>query len=98
MAPSRSYRLRPAADADLESIWRFSREQWSTHQADLYLRTIIAAFGDLASGTYRGSPVLTYAGYFRLLTGSHVIYYKEQPDHIEVVRVLHQSMDPMRHI
>lgn len=98
MAPSGSYRLTPKADADLEDIWRYSRDQWSGAQADNYLRQFIVAFADLASGTMKGRPVPWSVGYLRLLIGSHVIYYKDRPSHIEVVRVLHQSMDPQRHL
>ncbi|MCA8927827.1 MAG: type II toxin-antitoxin system RelE/ParE family toxin, partial [Alphaproteobacteria bacterium] len=32
-----SYRLRPAAQADLEGIWRYTAEQWSADQADRYV-------------------------------------------------------------
>ena len=38
------------------------------------------------------------AGDFRQPTGSHVIFYRQDPDGgIVVVRVLHQRMDPTLH-
>lgn len=37
-------------------------------------------------------------GYHSDFVGSHTIYYKIQPSHIEIIDVLHQSMDPSNNI
>lgn len=37
-------------------------------------------------------------GYLRLSTGPHVIYYRNQGDRLDVLRVLHNSMASDRHL
>ncbi len=37
-------------------------------------------------------------GYHSDFVGSHTIYYRIQTTHIEIIEVLHQSMDPVSHI
>lgn len=37
-------------------------------------------------------------GYRRYAIGSHVIFSVDHDDAIHVVRILHQRMDPMRHM
>jgi len=38
------------------------------------------------------------AGYRRLRIRHHIVYYREQADRIAIVRVLHERMDPDRHL
>lgn len=38
------YHLTPAAEADLEEIWRYSARTWSPDQADRYTDGLVAAF------------------------------------------------------
>ena len=41
---------------------------------------------------------LVYVGHiFRYPAGSHVVFYRETDDTIDVIRVLHQRMDIERH-
>jgi len=37
-------------------------------------------------------------GYFSFQAGSHVIFYRKAKNHIEVTDILHQGMDPYRHL
>ena len=37
-------------------------------------------------------------GYHSDFIGSHTIYYRIQSTHIDVIDVLHQSMDPLKHL
>ena len=48
--PVKPYRLSPLAADDLEDIWLYTLRQWSLAQADSYLRTLVAAFEELAAG------------------------------------------------
>ena len=98
MAPKRRYRLTPAAEQDVEDIWRSTAKQWSPVRANLYIRDFLAAFADLASGDRVGSPVLPGQDYYRLLVGSHLILYRASATRIDVIRILHQSMDLPRHV
>ncbi len=98
MVPKRRHRLTPAAERDVEDIWRFTARQWSPVRANLYIRDFLAAFADLASGERVGSLVLPEQEYYRLLVGSHLILYRTSATRIDVIRILHQSMDLPRHI
>lgn len=93
-----AYQLRPRAEDDLEEIWLFSREQWSADQADSYHRTIMAVIGDLAAGTKTGRPVELRRGYLKYPAGSHVVYFVQAEDGIDVARILHSRMDVTRHV
>jgi len=42
------YRIRTLAQADLESIWLYTVEQWGVEQADTYLNALIQRFEWLA--------------------------------------------------
>jgi hypothetical protein len=37
-------------------------------------------------------------GYRVLFVGSHAVYYTVMPDTVHIIRVLHGSMDPDRHL
>lgn len=93
----RGYRLRPAARADLEDIWRYSAERWSVDQANRYIALMIEAFDDLASERRKGRPVDVRPDYLKCACGSHMIYYRVA-EGVDIVRILHQHMDVDRHI
>lgn len=42
------YRLAPAAERDLETIWTHAIEQWGVEQADRYIDILTAPFSELA--------------------------------------------------
>lgn len=42
------YRLTPAAERDLESIWSYTIQQWGFEQANRYIDLLMAAFAELA--------------------------------------------------
>ena len=37
-------------------------------------------------------------GYFSRCVGSHTIYYRKKEAHIEIINVLHQTMDPLKQL
>jgi toxin ParE1/3/4 len=98
MAASRRLLFRPKAEDDLEEIWRYTAKRWSPDQADRYLKTILAAIDDLARGARLGRKTDVRAGYLKLTAGSHVVYFRSFDDAVEIVRVLHNSMDVDRHL
>lgn len=93
MAADRRCLLSPAAESDLEDIWRYTEGTWSTEQAEHYLREIIAAFGELAAGRRQGRKVQVRPGYLKHAVGSHVIYFRDRGLWIEIIRVLHRRQD-----
>jgi len=98
MAGDRSYRLSPRAVSDLEQIWFYTAQNWSMDQADAYVGALISAFDDLASGLRIGTILAINAKYRKLLVGSHAVFYLGEPDAIDIIRILHQSMDVLQHL
>lgn len=94
---AKTYRLSPLAVEDLEAIWLYTLKHWSRAQADSYHRDFIRAFKGLAAGTKKGLPTVL-AGFQKCLCGSHVIYFLDNGEYLDVIRVLHQRQDAVRHL
>ena len=62
------------------------------------MRALRWAFDGLASGRRIGSPVLERPDVLKLTSGTHVIFYRLSDGSVDVVRVLHQSMDVDRRL
>ena len=89
------YVISEKALEDINNIWIYTAENWSVEQADRYYNLIIDEieyivdnldmardFGKIRK-SYRYSKVK-----------SHIIFFKkDKTNEIEVVRVLHESMD-----
>ncbi|MCZ3379411.1 type II toxin-antitoxin system RelE/ParE family toxin [Rhizobium sp. AG207R] len=90
--------LSPLAVADLEGIWRYTVENWSVRQAEIYHAEIVAAFEGLASGEKIGRATDIRDGYFKYAVGSHVIYYLLRDGEVAIIRILHRRMDVGRHL
>lgn len=93
------YRLTPAAQRDLSSIWDFTEDRWGISQAEKYIREIQAVVERVAEDSDRGRVREGIReGYRSCAVGSHVVFYLLRASHIEVVRILHQRMDFGRHL
>lgn len=55
-------------------------------------------FESLVAFPDTGRPFIERKGYFRIESGSHVVFYRKKFPGILIVRVLHQQMEPRRHI
>lgn len=94
-----TYRLTPAAQRDLSSIWDYTREQWGENQAETYVLEVRNAIERIAELPDRGQAVDEIrAGYRRYAIGRHLIYFIARRDGVDVIRILHQRMDPTRHL
>lgn len=87
--------LRQKAIDDLNDIWDHTFEKWSAKQADKYYATIKLACNGIAENPDIGKE---YDGIGKNLLGlkseKHIIFYQSiSKDSIEVVRILHESMD-----
>lgn len=91
-------RLSPLAEADLEEIWLYTLQHWSMEQADNYHRNFVTVFEGLAAGTKHGRPADVLPDFQKYLCGSHIVYFLDYPDHLDVIRVLHQRQDAERHL
>ncbi|MGY0342211.1 type II toxin-antitoxin system RelE/ParE family toxin [Xylella fastidiosa] len=94
---AKPYRLTPLAEADLEEIWFYTFRHWSIGQADSYHRSLVAVFEELAAGTKQGRPSVL-PDFNKYLCGSHVVYFMDYPDHLDVIRILHQRQDTERYL
>lgn len=93
------YRLTPAAQRDLSSIWDFTEERWGVNQAEIYIAEIRAAVERVADDPRRGRACDEIRdGYRQYGIASHLLFYVESAEGVDVVRILHQRMDPTRHL
>lgn len=96
---SRRLRLTPAARGDLSQIWDYTEETWGAAQAEKYLGELYAAMQRLVADPDRGRACYEIRqGYRRFAIERHVIFYRAETDGLDVIRVLHQRMDPDLHL
>jgi toxin ParE1/3/4 len=93
------YRLTPAAEHDLETIWTHTAKQWGVEQANHYIDILTAAFVDLAQSPKTApSCEQIRPGYRRRSIERHAIYFRIATHGIAIIRVLHDRMDAPRHL
>ena len=93
------FRLTRPAIRDLTEIGRCSRESWGEEQARRYRTAITARLRWLCrnKSLWRKRPELR-EGVFTYRDQSHVIVFWEYEEGIEILRVLHERMDLVRHV
>lgn len=93
------YEFAEQAERDLEAITDYTLERWGSAQAVKYLDGLEERARTLAVnpglGVRRDSLI---EGLISFPYGSHILYYLKQPHGITIIRILHQRMDPKRHI
>lgn len=92
------YRLSPLAESDLEEIWLYTFHQWSLEQADEYHKTIIKTIEGLAAGNHVWQKATVRKGYWKYHVGRHVIFFRNPAGFLDVIRILHETMDMERHL
>jgi toxin ParE1/3/4 len=91
--------LTKAADADLTEIYVYSYREFGEARAEAYFLSLGRCFEQLARFPGMGRSIdYIRRGYFRFPHASHTVYFIRIPDGIRVIRVLHQRMDPERHL
>jgi len=89
----------PRASADIDRIYDYTEDRWGSEQADRYTLELKLACNGLIEIPRLGRPANTIrAGYFVLGCGSHNIFFRKEKTRIVIVRILHNRMDPMRHL
>ena len=93
------YILSPEAQRSLKNIREYSIKNFGNRRTKTYLKNIRKRMQELAEnsslGTIREDLKVGYHSHF---VGSHTIYYRVKPTHIDIIDVLHQSMEPSKHI
>lgn len=87
------YRLTPAAERDLESIWTYTVRQWGVEQAERYIDQLTASFGELAHSPMAAPSCDHIRKGYRRRVDFRIADYG-----IAVIRVLHGRMDAPRHL
>jgi len=89
------YCLTNKAVEDLSGIWTYTLETWSERQADLYYEMLIGFCQYIADNPAFGKHYDTIAkDLYGFRASKHIIFYKVvSQDEIEVIRILHGSMD-----
>jgi toxin ParE1/3/4 len=85
---------------DIEDMWDYTATTWSQSQAEIYIRLIQRTFELLADDPRLGRACDEIrTGYRKFRAGSHIVFYRViATSGIEVVRVLHESMDFEQHL
>ncbi|MET0463821.1 MAG: type II toxin-antitoxin system RelE/ParE family toxin [Chitinophagaceae bacterium] len=95
------YEISNAAKNDLENIWQYTFENWSIDQADLYVSLILKEMELLGNRPGSGRDFGHIRKNYRSSRiKSHTIFYRtiDNATHIEIIRILHQSMDITKHL
>ena len=89
--------LSQEALCDLDDILRYSVNQWGVDRAFEYQSEIDSRMNALADGTLSGLTAESIGvDLRRLVSGSHVIWFRVEGDALRIVRVLHSSRDAGR--
>lgn len=93
------YQFTERAERDLEGIVDYTIQHWGSSQADAYLDGLEARAQLLAENPNLGvKREALFEGLRSFPYESHILYYMKRSSGITIVRVLHQYMDPMKHL
>ena len=90
------YLISQLAGQDLENIWLYTFENWSSEQADRYFELVMNEIEYISNNPDSGSDFSSVRkGYFRSRIKSHFIFYRlnKKNNLVEIIRILHQRMD-----
>ena len=91
--------LTQAALEDLRSIRHYTLETWGPEQEEVYLDRIWARFEIARANPERFRLRMDlFPGCRIAAEGKHVILFRSANDRLEIIRVLHSSMDYKRHL
>ncbi len=95
-----SFHLTAQAKKDMKSIARYTEKSWGRIQRNKYLSALDKRFHRIAEEPESGRSCDDIRkGYRKLYEGRHVIFYRSVvADEIEIIRVLHGSMDIESHL
>jgi toxin ParE1/3/4 len=93
------YYLTNKAVKDLTEIWNYTVDQWSEKQADKYYQMLLGNCQEIAKNPNLGKSYDGIAsGLLGFRANRHIIFYRMIRDRLEIVRILHGSMDLRRRI
>lgn len=94
------YRFTNKAVEDLSGIWNYSSDIWLEKQADLYYRMLIECCREIAANPALGKKYEQISeNLLGFIANKHIIFYRTiSQDEIEIIRILHSSMDLKRRL
>lgn len=93
------YKLSNLAAEDFASIYEYTLLNFGVFQADAYTDNLENTFYLLS-----GSPLIGYEcpevgdGVRRYNHQRHAIFYRQREQDIFIIRILHQQMEPLKHV
>jgi toxin ParE1/3/4 len=88
------YRLTPLAEEDLENIWRYTAETWSTAQADRYIDELVVVFEMLVAVPEAAHERDEFDPPVRIHSHARqLVVYLIKDDHLAILRVLGGGQD-----
>jgi toxin ParE1/3/4 len=90
------FEISEKAFEDIENIWLYTIENWSVEQADRYYNLIFDEIEYITENPYSGRNIDYIRKNYRCsIVKSHLIFYryKSSEKKVEIIRILHQSMD-----
>jgi toxin ParE1/3/4 len=93
------YRLTQEAHADLVGIALYTAERWGDRQEEIYIARLYQRFAALAENPTLGRVCDDVRpGLQRVQEGSHMVFFERDGSEVLIIRVLHQSMLPEKHL
>jgi len=93
------YILSPNAQKSLGNIKTYSLEEFGEEQTITYLKLIEKKLQMISESPDIGrNREEIKKGYLSFLAGSHIIFYRKAKNHVDIIDILHQSMEPYRYL
>jgi len=94
------YRLSRKAVSDLMEIAKYTEKKWGLTQRNAYLKQIDDSFTQLSKNPNLGVKCdYVRKGYRKFHQGSHIVFYRlNKSKQLEIIRILHKSMDVESHL
>ena len=94
-----NYLLSPQAQESLVQISQYTLDNFGERQKNRYLKMLRSRMRTAAKNPEKGKVREDIkAGYYCVQAEKHNIYYRIRDSRIEIIDVLHQSMEPKIHI
>ena len=87
-----------AAEHDLVAIALYTEKVWGAAQCDVYIDMLEETIQQMLPRATYLREVPERPGLFRYHADRHYIYFTRTPDQLTVVRILHDSTLPKRHL
>ena len=91
-------RISEDAKTDIKGIYIYSYQNFGERKADEYVDDLNTMLDELPSALSASDYGFVRAGLKRSNYKRHAVYYRVEGSDMVVLRVLHQRMDPARHI